>query len=465
MVLLLLAGAVVSPAQVAKPIKWACIGNSITAGYPQVSLAYAPRLATLLGPQFSVQNDGVSGTTLLKQGDMPYWTQGLLNNVFSFQPGLITIMLGTNDTKSQNWKYGSQFVTDLTAMVDTLQGISSHPKIWLCLPPPIFANSYGIADSILTKYIIPDIKQVAAAKGLKVIDVNTSLQGRSDLTSDGVHPTAAGSDSLAAAFYRGYSTQVTRVACIGNSITQYVGTVSGAQGADSYTSQLNMLFGPSYLTQNDGVSGTTLLKQGDMPYWTQGLLKNTFAFQPNVITLMLGTNDTKSQNWKYGSQFVADLTAMVDTLQGISSHPQIWLCLPPPISANGYGIVDSILTKYILPDIKQVAAAKALQVIDLNTPCRSLSSDFADGVHPNAQGQDTLAHVIYRALTSPVPVLNPIFSQRSARQLPGNGLPAATEEQIFSVDGKKVSAGAPVGPRPVTSEIRVKQSSTTAESR
>jgi hypothetical protein len=43
-------------------VKWACIGNSITAG------AYPQKLAALLGPGYIVENDGIGGTTMLKSG-------------------------------------------------------------------------------------------------------------------------------------------------------------------------------------------------------------------------------------------------------------------------------------------------------------------------------------------------------------------------------------------------------------
>jgi acyl-CoA thioesterase-1 len=80
-----------------KPLKWACIGNSITQG-DSPAAAYPAKLGKLLGPGFAVENDGVSGTTLLKAGDFSYWKQGKLANVFALKPEIITIKLGTNDS-------------------------------------------------------------------------------------------------------------------------------------------------------------------------------------------------------------------------------------------------------------------------------------------------------------------------------------------------------------------------------
>ena len=54
-----------SASESAESIRVACIGNSITAG------GYPEKIAPLLGPSYKVENDGVSGGTLLRKGDKP----------------------------------------------------------------------------------------------------------------------------------------------------------------------------------------------------------------------------------------------------------------------------------------------------------------------------------------------------------------------------------------------------------
>jgi acyl-CoA thioesterase-1 len=185
----------------AQVIKIACIGNSITAGgYPQ-------KVGALLGARYSVENDGVSGTTLLKKGDNPYWTKGKLANVFALKPSIITIKLGTNDSKPQNWKYKAEFETDLRALIDTLEKhITPKPVVWLCLPVPAWpvngANAFGIDGQIIANEVIPIIKKVAADRQLNVIDLHTALLGMQTHSPDGVHPDGVGQDSIAANIYR-----------------------------------------------------------------------------------------------------------------------------------------------------------------------------------------------------------------------------------------------------------------------
>lgn len=190
----------------------------------------------------------------------------------------------------------------------------------------------------------------------------------------------------------------TRVACIGNSITQ----ASDALGP--YPKRLGTLLGPGYVVENEGVSGTTLLKKGDSPYWTKGRLAQALAFNPKIVTIKLGTNDTKPQNWKYKAEFEGDLKALIDTLGTLASKPVIWLCLPVPAwpvnGVNNFDISGTIVENEVIPIIKKVAADRNLKTIDLHTPMLGMKSHFSDGVHPDAVGQDSLAHLIYRALTA-----------------------------------------------------------------
>ena len=58
---------------------------------------------------------------------------------------------------------------------------------------------------------------------------------------------------------------VVRVACVGDSITAGV----GAEGGKSYPAQLGKMLGDKWEVRNFGVSGSTLLNHGDLPYQKQ----------------------------------------------------------------------------------------------------------------------------------------------------------------------------------------------------
>ena len=156
-----------------KPIKVACIGDSITEGYGlayQSKTGYPVVLNTILGAQYSVLNSGRSATTLQRKGDFPFWICKEFSNVFSFEPDIIVIELGTNDTKPQNW-HADTYEQDYQSLIDTLRTISTHPAIFLCLPVPVFKTTWGISDSTVVHGVIPAIRRLAKLNQLPVIDL------------------------------------------------------------------------------------------------------------------------------------------------------------------------------------------------------------------------------------------------------------------------------------------------------
>jgi acetyl esterase/lipase/lysophospholipase L1-like esterase len=196
-----------------------CVGNSITAGsklpdttrrFPSVlkkklGIAYLSQSITNLSSPVNISNNGVSGRTLLKKGTQPYWIEPAFSQVFTAKPDIITLMLGTNDTKPINWAYSSEFEADYIAMVDTFASISSHPKIILCLPTPIFSNcTTSHSDSAMLYGVIPAILKIAKTKGLPVIDARTPFLDKQNLfAGDGLHPDTTGHKILSDLFYEG----------------------------------------------------------------------------------------------------------------------------------------------------------------------------------------------------------------------------------------------------------------------
>lgn len=180
-------------------IKVACVGDSITEGYGlpyQSKTAYPVVLDSLLGPGYSVLNLGRSATTLRKKGDFPYWTCKEFYDVFAYRPDIIIIQLGTNDTKTENWDSAS-FAQDYQALIDTFKTISSKPKIYVCLPVPVFKSKWTINDSTLTKWEIPIIKKLAEKNNLPVMDLHIQMSGYGKYFFDGIHPDVKGAKIMA----------------------------------------------------------------------------------------------------------------------------------------------------------------------------------------------------------------------------------------------------------------------------
>jgi alpha-L-fucosidase 2 len=173
-------------------IKVACIGDSITnGGGKNKSSFYPTQLDSLLGDRFQVLNCGESGATMQNDGNKPYWYQKDLNNVFVYKPDIIVIMLGTNDSKTNNWNAAS-YERNYQLMIDTLNTIDTKPQIYLCFPPPAYSSAHTINNSTIQSGVIPIIEKISKRNNLPIIDVYNGMSKMSDLFPDGIHPNEKG---------------------------------------------------------------------------------------------------------------------------------------------------------------------------------------------------------------------------------------------------------------------------------
>ena len=189
-----------------------------------------------------------------------------------------------------------------------------------------------------------------------------------------------------------------KIACVGNSITEGFGLENPSQ--ESYPAVLQSLLGDDYEVGNFGLSARTLLMKGDLPYMKEQRFKDALEFLPDIVTIKLGTNDSKPHNWLHKDDFKHDLNTLLDSFSALSSSPKIYLCLPIPSENNIWGINDSIIHNCIIPIIKEVAVERNISMIDLNTAMKPYyPNEYQDGVHPNKYGARIIAESIYKSIT------------------------------------------------------------------
>lgn len=182
-------------------VRVACIGNSITDGHgiPCVEeYGYPAQLQSMLGNAYKVKNFGASGFTLSRQGDRPYTTHPAYEACKTFNPHVIIVKLGTNDSKPHNWKGNDHFRQELLSLVDTLLALPARPRVVLSYPIVAFTKEFGINDSVIVDGELPEIKYVAKKRKLDVIDFHTLFENHSEwMLKDGIHPNTKGTRALA----------------------------------------------------------------------------------------------------------------------------------------------------------------------------------------------------------------------------------------------------------------------------
>jgi lysophospholipase L1-like esterase len=203
--------------------------------------------------------------------------------------------------------------------------------------------------------------------------------------------------------------KIVRVACVGDSIT-YGSGIKDRQH-DSYPAVLGRWLGTGWDVRNFGVSGATLLKKGDRPYFKQKDHEAAVAFAPDIVVIMLGTNDSKHRgdgsleadnavdNWQYKADYVPDYEELIAEFRKANPNVKVYLCLPTPCFPGRWGINDKTIHDEIIPLVRQVAQTDHAGIIDLNTVLADKSNLFPDTVHPNAEGARLMAVAVYQALT------------------------------------------------------------------
>ena len=193
-----------------------------------------------------------------------------------------------------------------------------------------------------------------------------------------------------------------RVACVGDSITY--GCMVAGRNKNNYPAVLQGLLGENYSVGNFGYTDRTAIKTADRPYTAEKLYKKSLDFRPDIVVILLGSNDSKEKNWNK-EKYIKDYSEIIDSYLSLDSAPEVYMMIPPPVFEKGkkvlYGLRKSIIDSEVCPAAIELARAKQIPYIDLYSIFKDKKHLFADGVHPSAEGCKLLAREVYNALIGP----------------------------------------------------------------
>ena len=189
-----------------------------------------------------------------------------------------------------------------------------------------------------------------------------------------------------------------RVACVGDSITY--GSLLPGQPWKSYPDLLGKRLGSGYAVGNFGAADRTALRSGNKPYIKEKIYEKSLAFDPQIVVLMLGTNDTKARHWD-AEKYEHDLRMLVRRYKGLPHVRSVILLSPTPLFPLGerlWKLRASVLQKEVLPIVARVAAEEKVRHIDMHTAFEGHHELFVDGCHPNKAGAHRLAEIVAKAI-------------------------------------------------------------------
>ena len=149
-----------------KPQRVVCLGDSVT-------VRYITNLEQNLGSKYEVQAL-VGKSSLLAEAD--------IKRAVASSPDIALIGLGTDVALDASWpSTRDRFVPYLEGVIAQLRAAPSHPKVFLCIPPPFNLAEGDARKDYLVNEVVPLTKQAARETECQIIDFESALHDRADL--------------------------------------------------------------------------------------------------------------------------------------------------------------------------------------------------------------------------------------------------------------------------------------------
>lgn len=196
-----------------------------------------------------------------------------------------------------------------------------------------------------------------------------------------------------------------KVACVGDSITYGMSVINWFE--NTYPAQLGDMLGDDYHVQNFGFSAKTAQENNDESYRATKLYEKSKKYQPDIVILMLGSNDSKPYNFNGGkADFKQAMKELIEIYQGLESSPEIILAT---VNAGFYvhGAnegdymydINGANINIINQAIKELAEEYNLTLVDTFAITKDHPEWYKlDGIHPDKNGQTAMAEAFAEAV-------------------------------------------------------------------
>ncbi|KAK3257527.1 hypothetical protein CYMTET_33389 [Cymbomonas tetramitiformis] len=203
---------------------------------------------------------------------------------------------------------------------------------------------------------------------------------------------------------------------IGDSITWGQGSTSIWR--KSYPMLLKAKLGEGYWVGNYGKQSATASRSGDLPMYDQNEFQSSRFVMPNIIVIMLGTNDAKTANWNQAA-YAEGMTTIIQTFLDKESVTSVFVAEPPPVYEDGaYGIQADVVNQMagspvgtgFVADIVKAMDSPRVFLVDVYSKlggAKNSEQDMFygndttggnDGIHPTDLGHAGIFEAVFNAL-------------------------------------------------------------------
>jgi len=142
-----------------------------------------------------------------------------------------------------------------------------------------------------------------------------------------------------------------------------------------------------------------------MPYRSTQQFNDALRSKPDVVLIMLGTNDAKTDNWD-ATAYSRDAKALIEEFASLPSKPIVHVFQPPPLYHDGFAnmhqnIIQEVIPKLLCVAVERVGSDRVHcesgmfeRLGGAQLACRRCmfaTNHINDGCHPTDYGYEQLA--------------------------------------------------------------------------
>ena len=205
-----------------------------------------------------------------------------------------------------------------------------------------------------------------------------------------------------------------KIACVGDSITYGYGLATPA--AEGYPAQLQKLLGNDFSVGNFGQSGSYALsadnkynvKDAGLYYRNTTVYRNSLKYEPDVVIIMLGTNDIRSMSCADAKEeFVKAIKSLADEYAALPTVKKVYIASPIYTPTAD---VRNLASGEMARLTGRAADELGFSFIDVYSMTREYMAvhhhQGTDRVHPNKEGALQIAKAVYAGLMETEPEID-----------------------------------------------------------